>query len=167
MRLFGATLAHSGRSIGVAPRRSAARWFAFVKSLTLVDGHNLLYALRPRFAAQLVDGHPGTAAREALVQQLVEVFQQPGHEVRIYFDGGEAHSEQPSSQVAVIYPGGAGDQRADRAILAALPQRGQAPLATMIVVTRDIKLARRARRRGATVIDPAAFFAECDAGLIP
>jgi uncharacterized protein YaiI (UPF0178 family) len=36
-----------------------------------------------------------------------------------------------------------------------------------VVVTRDIKLAKRARRRGATVIDPAAFFAECDAGLIP
>lgn len=136
-------------------------------ALILIDGHNLLYALRPRFAAQLVDGHPGTAAREALVAQLVAVFDQPGQVVRIYFDGGEAHAEQRSAQVEVIYPGGEGDQRADRAILAALPQRGQTPLADAIVVTRDIKLARRARKRGATAIDPAAFFAECDAGLIP
>jgi len=151
-------------------------------AIILIDGHNLLYALRPRFAAQLVDGHPGTAAREALVAQLVAVFDQPGQVVRVYFDGGEAHAEQRSPQVEVIYPGGAGDQRADRAILAALPhlgpqrgltpfaasqQRGQTPLADAVVVTRDIKLARRARKRGATVIDPAAFFAECDAGLIP
>lgn len=136
-------------------------------ALILIDGHNLLYALRPRFAAQLVDGHPGTAAREALVAQLVAAFDQPGQVVRVYFDGGEAHAEQRSAQVEVIYPGGEGDQRADRAILAALPQRGQTPLADAIVVTRDIKLARRARKRGATAIDPAAFFAECDAGLIP
>lgn len=133
----------------------------------LVDGHNLLYALRPRYAAQLVDGHPGTAAREALVQQLVTLFDQPGLAVRVYFDGDEAHHEQRSAQVEVIYPGGAGEQRADHAILAALrdPMPDDTPAA--LVVTRDIKLAKRARKSGATVIDPAAFFAECDAGLIP
>jgi len=148
-----------------------------VKSLVLIDGHNLLYAMRPRFAAQLVDGHPGTAAREALVAQMVAAFDQPGAVVRIYFDGGEAHTEQRSAQVEVIYPGGTGDQRADRAILAALAHRIEAESGaepqepagrpSPIVVTRDIKLARRARKRGATVIDPAAFCAECDAGLIP
>jgi predicted RNA-binding protein with PIN domain len=140
-----------------------------VKSFLLIDGHNLLYAMRPRFAAQLVDGHPGTAAREALVAQVVALFDQHGQSVRIYFDGGEAHSEQRSEQVEVIYPGGAGDQRADRAILAALAHHRQAvdDAPGAVVVTRDIKLARRARKRGATVIDPAAFFAECDAGLIP
>ncbi len=141
----------------------------FVKKIVLIDGHNLLYALRPRFAAQLVDGHPGTAARDALAAQMVAVFDQPGAVVRIYFDGGEAHAEQRSAQVEVIYPGGTGDQRADQAILAALAQHAASAAAEErpIVVTRDIKLARRARKRGATVIDPAAFCAECDAGLIP
>jgi predicted RNA-binding protein with PIN domain len=138
-----------------------------VKSFLLSDGHNLLYAMRPRFAAQLVDGHPGTAAREALVAQVVAVFDQHGQSVRIYFDGGEAHAERRSEQVEVIYPGGTGDQRADRAILAALAHHRQAVDDAPVVVTRDIKLARRARKRGATIIDPAAFFAECDAGLIP
>ena len=141
-----------------------------MKSLYLVDGHNVLYALRPRFAAQLVEGHPGAAAREALVAQLVASFDQPCQVVRVYFDGDEAHAEQRSAQVEVIYPGGQGDQRADHAILAALLHRsegGQTPFEAAVVVTRDIKLAKRARRRGATVIDPAAFFAECDAGLIP
>jgi rRNA-processing protein FCF1 len=87
--------------------------------------------------------------------------------------------------VWVIYPGGVGDQRADRAILTALREqvgpdaaaRNAAehasvceaiePAAMRVVVTRDIRLAKRARRRGATVIDPAAFFAECDAGRLP
>ena len=156
-----------------------------VKSRVLIDGHNLLYALRSRFAVELLDGHPGAAAREALVERLVTVFDKSGHEVRVYFDGGEACTEKRSAQVWVIYPGGAGDQRADRAILEALRQRmgpdaaarnaaGLAsifqaiePTAMPVVVTRDIRLAKRARRRGATVIDPAAFFAECDAGRLP
>jgi hypothetical protein len=156
-----------------------------VKSITFVDGHNVLYALRARFASQLLDGHPGAVAREALVEQLVNVFDKSGHEVRVYFDGGKARTEQRSAQVWVIYPGGLGDQRADRAILTALREQvgpdaagpnaaehasvceASEPAAMRVVVTRDIRLAKRARRRGATVIDPAAFFAECDAGRLP
>ena len=137
--------------------------------MILVDGHNLLYAARARFAAELVDGHPGTAAREALVEYLAGVFTAPGAEVRIYFDGGAAHAERRSEQVEVVYPGGDGGQQADRAILAALRDRswGQSPGPVPVVVTRDIKLARRARKRGATVVDPGKFLADCDAGLIP
>jgi len=130
--------------------------------MILVDGHNLLYASRTRFAAQLLDGHPGTAAREALVQQLVAVFDQPGQLVRVYFDGSEAHAEQRSAQVEVIYPGGAGHQRADRAILDLLRELGSNDVDAAVVVTRDVKLARHARRRGASVVDPAAFMADCD-----
>ena len=130
----------------------------------LVDGHNLLYALRGRFTAQLVDGHPGALAREALVQELVGAFTRPGERVRIYFDGGEPHAEQRSAQVEVLYPGGPGDQRADRAILAALREAGPGAAAAPVVVTRDSKLARRARKRGATVVDPAAFLAAYGAG---
>jgi len=130
--------------------------------MILVDGHNLLFASRTRFAAQLLDGHPGTAAREALVQQLVAVFDQPGQLVRVYFDGSEAHAEQRSAQVEVIYPGGAGHERADRAILDALRALGSNDVDTAVVVTRDVKLARHARRRGASVVDPAAFMADCD-----
>ena len=132
--------------------------------MILVDGHNLLYALRTRFAAQLVDGHPGTAAREALAQDLAAKFTRPGERVRIYFDGGEPHAEQRSAQVEVIYPGGPGDQRADRAILAALGEAAPDAAAAPVVVTRDSKLARRARKRGATVVDPADFLAEFGVG---
>ena len=129
--------------------------------LVLVDGHNLLFALRARFAEHLVDGHPGTDAREALVQTLADAFTGADESVRIYFDGSTPHREQRSAQLEVIYPGGAGDQRADRAILRDLTERQHGfPVSAVTVVTRDIKLARRARKHGATVVDPEAFFAE-------
>jgi len=106
-----------------------------------------------------VDGHPGTAAREALVEMMVGVFSGTAQLVRIYFDGKLPYREQRSTQVEVVYPGGEADQCADRAILHDLAEResaGGGPPVT--VVTRDIKLARRARKRGATVVDPEAFF---------
>lgn len=107
-----------------------------------------------------MDGHPGTVAREALVETMVGVFSGPAQVVRIYFDGRTPHREQCSAQVEVIYPGGKADQCADRAILRELADRngaGEGPPVT--VVTRDIKLAKRARKRGAAVLDPEAFFA--------
>jgi predicted RNA-binding protein with PIN domain len=129
------------------------------QSFTFVlDGHNILYAARPAFLEQLVDGHPGTAAREALVQRLLREFTTADHEVLLYFDGNDAHREYRSERVQVIYSGGEGDQRADRAILRTVTERtASGDAATVIVVTRDIKLARRARKRGAGIMAPAAF----------
>ncbi len=125
----------------------------------IIDGHNVLFALRVRFAEQLVDGHPGTAAREALVETLLGACTGPGRVVHVYFDGDTPHTEQRSAQLEVIYPGGEGDQRADKAILARLSTlASEVGSSTVTVVTRDRKLSRRARRRGATVVDPAAFF---------
>ncbi len=92
---------------------------------------------------------------------MVGVFTGPVQVVRIYFDGRTPHREQRSTQIEVIYPGGEADQCADRAILRELAARDDGartgPLVT--VVTRDIKLAKRARKRGAAVVDPEAFFA--------
>lgn len=124
----------------------------------ILDGHNILYATQPAFLEQLVDGHPGTAAREALVQRLLREFTTPDHEVLLYFDGNDAHRESRSERVQVIYSGGEGDQRADRAILRTVTEHAASgDAATIIVVTRDIKLARRARKRGAGIMAPAEF----------
>ena len=135
----------------------------------IIDGHNLLYAVRARFAPQLVDGHPRTAAREALVETLLGAFRACGHSVRIYFDGPVPHRERRSEEIEVIYPGGEGDQRADQAILRDLADlAGEDERQPATVVTRDIKLARRARKRGATVVDPEAFFAVwVEGGMTP
>lgn len=126
----------------------------------LIDGHNLLYATRPAFAAHLVDGHPGTAAREALIEWLLRSFTPPGPPVTLYFDGHEALTEARSARVEVIYSGGEGSQRADRAILKHLARLAATdPDAPVTVVTRDIQLARRVRKRGAAVVDPVEFCA--------
>jgi len=107
-----------------------------------------------------VDGHPGTAAREALVQAMVGTFTGPAQVVRIYFDGRTPHREQRSTQVEVVYPGGEADQCADRAILRELAVRDEGARTgpPVTVVTRDIKLAKRTRKRGAAVVDPETFF---------
>jgi hypothetical protein len=124
----------------------------------LIDGHNLLYAVRQGFLDHLVDGHPGGAAREELVRRLVGAFVAADQAVFLYFDGSEAKTEIRSAQVQVIYPGGAGDQRADAAILRHVAQLAAAGEGTpIIVVTRDLKLARRARKRGADVMAPGEF----------
>lgn len=126
----------------------------------LIDGHNLLYATRPAFAAELVDGHPGTAARAALVARLLHAFPPPGPPVLLYFDGHEASVERASGRVQVIYSGGEGQQRADGAMLRRLAELRAADRDTpVMVVTRDLKLARRARKRGAEVVSPGEFCA--------
>lgn len=123
----------------------------------IIDGHNVLYAMRQAFVGQLADGHPGTAAREELIHRLARAFTPPGPEVFLYFDGSEPGTESPSEQLHVIYSGGEGDQRADKAILRALAD-GENEGVPVTVVTRDTRLARRARKRGAAVMDPGVFF---------
>jgi predicted RNA-binding protein with PIN domain len=126
----------------------------------LVDGHNLLYACRQAFLDQLTDGHPGAAARAELVRRLVTACPPPGPALFVYFDGAEPNTEHPANNVQVIYSGGHGDQRADRAIVRHVNAHlagGSRPDAQLVVVTRDIKLARRARKRDAAVMDPGEF----------
>jgi uncharacterized protein YaiI (UPF0178 family) len=93
------------------------------------------------------------------VDAIVDVFTGSGRFARIYFDGSKPHREARSAQVEVVYPGGAGDQCADRAILRDLAEHArQNGGSSTTVVTRDIRLAKRARRRGAAVVDPVEFF---------
>jgi predicted RNA-binding protein with PIN domain len=131
----------------------------------LIDGHNLLYAARQSFLDHLVDGHPGAAAREELVRRLVAAIATPGQNVFLYFDGSETKTEIRSEQVRVVYPGGEGDQRADAAILKHVSRLAAAGDGTpIIVVTRDLKLARRARKRGADIMAPGEFLAVLSPG---
>lgn len=125
----------------------------------ILDGHNVLYAMRQAFLEQLAEGHPGTAAREELIRRLVRALSPSGPAVFLYFDGREPGIESPSEQLRVIYPGGDGDQRADKAILEQVKEHLRAgKQAQLVVVTRDLKLARRARKRGASVMGPGEFF---------
>lgn len=125
----------------------------------LIDGHNLLYACRQAFLGQLADGHPGTAARAELVRRLVAACPAPGPALVVYFDGAEPNTHSPAKSIDVIYSGGDGGQRADNAILKHVNKHvaDTSRDTQLVVVTRDIKLARRVRKRGARVIDPGEF----------
>lgn len=124
----------------------------------LIDGHNLLYACRRAFAGQLADGHPGAAARVELVRRLVAARPEPGPALFVYFDGAEPNTHSPAKHVQVVYSGGNGDQRADDAILRHVNAHcADAPGTPLVVVTRDTRLARRTRKRGANVVDPGEF----------
>lgn len=125
----------------------------------LIDGHNLLYACRQAFLGQLADGHPGSAARAELVRRIVASGPAAGAEVFVYFDGAEPNTERPANTVHVVYSGGDGDQRADRAILRHVNAHfaGERRDAPLVVVTRDATLARRARKRGAAIMAPGEF----------
>ena len=127
--------------------------------ILLIDGHNLLYAARSAFAEHVVDGHPGSAAREALIDWLQRRFDGCACAVRLYFDGPAARHEQPAPRLDVIYSGGHGAQRADAVILRQLTEY-TASAGEAVLVTRDVKLARRARKRGAVIVDPVRFCIE-------
>lgn len=82
----------------------------------------------------------------------------PGPALFVYFDGAEPNTHSSAKHIHVVYSGGDGDQRADDAILRHVnAHRADAPGTPIVVVTRDTRLARRARKRGANVIDPGEF----------
>lgn len=138
----------------------------------LVDGHNVLYALRAVFIEHFVDARPRSEAREALATRLAAAFDRPGATVRLYFDGSEANVERRSATVEVIYSGGVGEGRADQAILDDIKRQSRAGTPEpMGLVTSDLKLARLAQRRGVTIIAPEELLpwlsavAECNEGV--
>ena len=134
----------------------------------LIDGHNVMYALRVVFIEHFVDGRPRSAARDELAARLVAAFDRPGPSVRLYFDGSEANIERRSDTVEVIYSGGVGEGRADEAILADVKRQSRAGTADPVgLVTADLKLARLAQRRGVTIITPEEFLPWLPAVALP
>ena len=116
------------------------------------------FATREVFAAHWVEDYPGREARAALVEWLLARFADSDTQVTVYFDGPAALVEARSASVCVVYSGGEGSQRADAAILQHLARLAAADAPTAVtVVTRDLKLARRARKRGAVVVEPRVF----------
>lgn len=127
--------------------------------LLMIDGHNVLHDLADLFPGAGEKGGPGQAARQRLAE-LVAALAAPaaGAEVRLYFDGPERSETTLSRQARVIYSGGEGEHRADRALLADLEfARGRDPAPPAFAVTADGDLARQARALGAALLHPQAF----------
>ena len=141
-------------------RRAVARGEPFT---LVIDGHNVLHALEDIFGRHFADGHPGTKARFEFADRLNRIFDRPGADVLLYFDGDDPSERSLSDQVRVVYSGGTGEHRADEAILKRLSFYFQsAPSAPVCLVTRDADLARQASAMGATIIHPEEFAASLD-----
>ncbi len=128
-----------------------------------IDGHNVLYTLKNIFGRHFVDNHPGSKARIEFANCLTRIFNKPGSEVALYFDGSDPRVQSLSEQVRVIYSGGTGEHRADEAILKHLSHSIQSSQSTSFcLVTKDADLARQASAMGATIIHPEEFAASLD-----
>ena len=123
-----------------------------------IDGHNVLFLLEDLFGRWFEKGIPGRKARVEFANSLLPVFDKPGADVMVFFDGNEATEQALSDHVRVFYSGGTGDHRADNAILEhiafSLQSSASAPIC---LVTKDGDFARQAGAKGGTIMDPEEF----------
>jgi predicted RNA-binding protein with PIN domain len=117
----------------------------------VIDGYNLLYA---RGEA------PAAATRERLVRDLVRWAQVRDRRAVVVFDAwaGGARGEQETVRGPVTVCFTRYGERADAWIVRRVTARPEA-----VVVTSDREVQQAARRRGAAVLDAAAFAARLDA----
>jgi hypothetical protein len=89
---------------------------------------------------------------------LLPIFDKPGADVMLFFDGNDATEQALSDHVRVFYSGGTGDHRADNAILEHIAFSLQSSASTPIcLVTKDGDFARQAGAKGVTIMDPEEF----------
>ncbi len=123
-----------------------------------IDGHNVLFLLEGRFGHWFEKGIPGRKARVEFANSLLPIFDKPGADVMLFFDGNDATEQSLSDYVRVFYSGGTGDHRADNAILEHISFCLQAAVSTPIcLVTKDGDFARQAGAMGVTIMDPEEF----------
>jgi hypothetical protein len=117
----------------------------------LIDGHNVLFQLKPVWGRLFDDGIPRQRARRHLVGELTDLCKTyPLLEVDLWFDSDELAESTQVERLRVRFSGGQGPDRADRAIEAALrgmslARAGRAPQKAVFVVTadRDVQAATR------------------------
>jgi hypothetical protein len=139
---------------------------AFIWTL---DGHNVLFGLDDLFGYDPETGAPGQKARDALVTAMKAfVDEAPKCEVTVFFDSPEHGEHRASKNVKVIFSGGEGEHRADRAILSYLEYVCREMSAMpRVLVTNDRDLARQARELNTDIMrleEFAALLQEADTG---
>lgn len=124
----------------------------------LIDGHNVLFLLEDLFGRWFEKGIPGRKARVEFANSLLPIFDKPGADVMLFFDGNDPTEQSLSDHVRVFYSGGTGDHRADNAILEHIAFSLQSSASTPIcLVTKDGDFARQAGAKGVTIMDPEEF----------
>ncbi len=134
--------------------------------MLLLDGYNVILTLPDIFGVLDPDKSPGEAVRSMLTDQLQRIgSHSPACEISVYFDGPVAGARTISPRVKVIFSGGTGDHRADRAIIDDLEhlcrERSAVP---RILVTSDRELGASAVELGAQVVRVNEFAEFLQAG---
>ncbi|GEM_PF-1767035 len=121
-------------------------------SAWLIDGHNFLHCSSLLAAFNNEKGEPGLRAREELPRLVGRLFAGTTEcRAIVFYDGSDRKELAPCAGVRVLYSGGVGDHRADRAILDWITEtrRGGSDL-PVFVITDDFELARQAHTQGVT-----------------
>ena len=123
------------------------------ETVWLVDGFNVLHAGLPNGEDR---GEWWRAeAREQLVERAAG-FDEAGAEVWVVFDGRRPAPEAEGARPRVHFAPSADTWLLERVRAAEDPDQ-------VVVVTRDRRLADRAKRRGARVVGPTEFLSRCPA----
>jgi hypothetical protein len=126
----------------------------------LLDGHNLLFALKQRYQSLYEpNGTPGRAAREAMIRDTVALAGRcPKGHVHLVFDGDRRSDQNASRNVTVTYSGGEGVNRADEVIVQYITFACGADLGEAVfLVSNDRELCTNARGEGARVLSGLHF----------
>lgn len=129
----------------------------------LIDGHNVLFQLKPVWGKLFDNGIPRQRARQHLVGELTGLCRAyPLLEVDLWFDSDELADSTPVERVRVRFSGGQGADRADRAIEAALrsmrlAQADRDSPKAVFVVTADRDVQTAARSLFACAMHPHEF----------
>ena len=117
----------------------------------LLDGYNVLHAALPTGRER--DRWWRADERRRLLERVGR-FEDASAELWVVFDGAQPAAETTTSRLRVVFA-----PSADAWLLARL--RELPDPARVAVVTRDRRLAARARDRGAQLVAPRAFLARC------
>ncbi len=126
-----------------------------------LDGHNVLFGLDDLFGYDSESGAPGQEARDGLVAAMQSfVKDTPKCEVAVFFDSPKHGEHKVSKNVKVVFSGGKGEHRADRAILSYLEYVCREMSAmSRVLVTNDRDLAQQARKLNADIMHLEEFAA--------
>jgi len=127
----------------------------------VLDGHNVLFGLDDLFGYDAKSGAPGQEARDCLIAAMKSFVEEaPKCQVTVFFDSPEHGEHKVSKNVKVVFSGGSGEHRADRAILSYLEYVCREMSAMpRVLVTNDRDLAQQARKLSADIMRLEEFAA--------
>jgi hypothetical protein len=131
-------------------------------SVLLIDGHNLLYQVRPFIHSRFFDtAHgPSSQARAHLIQKLRSLVQ---HHTKIicelWFDSSEEDDWVETERLKVCFSGGVGANRADARIVQSIENLKHTHMNQRIfVVSDDGQLRNKALARNAVAMCPVELW---------